>query len=160
MLAGHRGMRTWPWRTITVVAYGAALVIQGYLSFTTTPEPYPSIRMPNFGLAASPDGTLGATFTRAQYVDKDGSVRPISATELMSEFRFSTARPSYDYLFRSASQSRITPAVREWLRQRIIELNPGANPSEFRACWQDSRVSLVDASIIPTEACVWKAIPL
>ncbi|WP_197382506.1 hypothetical protein [Mycolicibacterium mengxianglii] len=142
------------------MVFAAALVVQGYFSFAIKPEPYPSVRMPNFGPAADSNGTFGVTLARAEVVSSDGTAQPISSTELMSEFRFSTARPSYDYMFMSSDTSRITPEVRAWLRKRTEELVKSHRPVELKMCWQRSTFSLYDAKITDQGPCVWKAVTL
>lgn len=149
-----------PWRTMTVAAFAALLVAQGYLSFSVKPEPYPSIRMPNFGTAAAEDGTFEISVARAEVVDEDGSVQQISPADLMNEFRFSTARPSYDYLFLKADPSVVTPEVEDWLRNRLRVLVPDREPAELRMCWRQTVVSVSDASVVSQRPCVWKVVRL
>lgn len=149
-----------PWRTITVACFAVLLVAQGYYSFAVKPEPYPTIRMPNFGTAAAADGTFVITIARAEVVSGDGSVQSISPTELMEEFRFSTARPSYDYLFNSADPGQVTEPVRSWLRGRIEALGKGSDPVEMRMCWQRSAIRIADASPASATPCTWKVVAL
>lgn len=149
-----------PWRTMTVAAFAALLVVQGYFSFTVKPEPYPSIRMPNFGTAAAEDGTFEISVARAEVVNEDGTVQQLSPTDLMNEFRFSTARPSYDYLFLKSDPSGVTPEVQEWLRNRLRVLTPDRDPVELRMCWRQTVVSVSDASVVSQRPCVWKVVPL
>jgi hypothetical protein len=149
-----------PWRTIIVATFALFLVVQGYFSFAIKPEPYPSIRMPNFGTAAAKDGTYIVPLARVDIVNQDGSIQPVSATEIMEGFRFSTARPSYDYMFLSSDPSKIPPSVKVWLRERIHEINADSRPVELKMCWQKSAVSVFDASIVRSEPCTWKIIQL
>jgi len=149
-----------PWRLTVVCVFAVILVAQGFFSFVIKPEPYPSIRMPNFGTAASSDGTFDVPLARAEVVNEDGSVEAISPTALMAEFRFSTARPSYDYLFQRSEPSKITPEVRRWLRERIADIAADTHPAELRMCWQKSSVSLSDASVVRSESCQWKVVTL
>lgn len=148
-----------PWRTVLVCSFAALLALQGYLSFIVHPEPYPSIRMPSFGVAAASDKTFGVTFASAEATARDGTTRPISIPQLMEEFRYSTARPSYDYLFLSADPSSITPSVKNWLRDRI-ETTTGIEPTELRMCWQKNLISVVDSTVVKEAPCVWKVITL
>lgn len=150
-----------PWRLVTVTVFGALLVVQGFFSFIILPEPYPTIRMPGFGLAATTDGTLPVVIAHAEAIDENGSVQAISPTSLMNQFRFSTARPSYDYLFGTTSNpALITPEVKEWLRNRIEVVSGGTRAVEVRMCWQKTDVSVFDASLVRQEPCVWRAIKL
>ena len=149
-----------PWRVIAVGMFAIILVGQGVFSFAIKPEPYPSVRMPNFGTAASSDGTFDVPLARAEVVNVDGSIDAISPTALMAEFRFSTARPSFDYLFQRSEPSKITPKVRHWLRERIAEIAADTQPAELRMCWQKSSVSLSDASVVRSEPCLWKVVTL
>lgn len=149
-----------PWRVALVTAFAALLVVQGYLSFAVKPEPYPSIRMPNFGTAAAPDDTYDITVAQAEVVDADGSVRPLSPTQLMDQFRFSTARPSYDYLFRTADATTLTGPVRSWLRERIELIDGAGDPVAVRMCWRRSTISLADASVVRETPCEWKVVAL
>lgn len=147
-----------PWRTVTVVLFVFLLAAQGVYSFAVKPEPYPSIRMPDFGPAAAPDKTFKLPIARAEVVNRDGSSRAVSPYELMADFHFDMARPSYDYLFKSSDPSMITPSVKIWLRNRLGEIEPGAEPTELRMCWQPTTISLTDASVVGQEPCAWRVV--
>ena len=153
-------MSKYPWRSCTVVVFAILLVVQGYFSFVIKPEPYPSIRMPNFGFAAAEDGTFEISMARAEVLTSDGSLQSLSPAELMAEFRFSTARPSYDYLFLSDQSPGVTPAVKNWLRERIKQLGMPGSPVEIRMCWHRPSVSVKDASIVRDTPCTWRSIRL
>jgi hypothetical protein len=160
MCSKHENVANRPWRTIAVAVLGLILAVQGYFALAIDPEPYPAIRMPGFSKAPSKDGTFGTTVARADVVFRDGNVLPISPTELMSQFRFSTAQPSYDYLFKSNDASLITPAVKEWLRRRIGTIHGAGLPVELRMCWQDAKVGVVDATLTEIAPCEWKSVTL
>src|SRR3954470_201514 len=149
-----------PWRTVTVAGFAVLLILQGYYSFATKPEPYPTIRMPNFGLAATKSGTFDITLAQADAVGKDGRVTPVPLSELMADFWFSTARPCYDYLFLSSNPSKVTPAVQGWLRQRLDDIGVAGRPVELRMCWRRTAISVYDASIVRESPCVWKVVRL
>lgn len=149
-----------PWRTITVAFFGLLLVFQGFLSFVVVPEPYPAIRMPQFGRAAASDGTLQVSIIRAEVVNQDGSILRVSPGDLMSDFRASSAGPSFDYLFSPGKSERITPAVKQWLTDKISEVDGGKTPTELRICFRASRVSAVDATILSQKPCEWTVIEL
>lgn len=82
-----------PWRLVLVASFLAFLAIQGLISFKIRPEPYPMIRMPSFGLAASADGTYPVTFVSGSVDFEDGTTADIDPYAVMSTLRFSTARP-------------------------------------------------------------------
>jgi hypothetical protein len=149
-----------PWHVIVVSVFALLLIGQGVVSFLVKPEPYPTIRMPNFGLAPTRDGRMRVTFARLEAVGADGTTRTIDASEVMSTFRFSAARPSYDHLFRHADPSTLSPPVKAWLRERIEAVNQGSRPTEVRMCWQQSDVSVVDASTVAEQPCVWRTMLL
>jgi hypothetical protein len=149
-----------PWRLIVVVAFALLLIGQGYLSFAIRPEPYPSIRMPSFGPAAKDDGTVGVTFAHVEAIGSNGSVRQIPVVELMDDFRFSTARPSFDYIFRDSEPSRIPPSVKSWLRERLDKIDSGIDATAVRICWQVSRVRISDSSVASEQPCTWKTVVL
>jgi hypothetical protein len=158
-----RRVREWfvpVWRTVSVAVFAAFLVAQGYLSFVTKPEPYPTVRMPNFGTAAARDGTFRISVARADVLYSDGTVGQISPTDLMAEFRFSTARPSYDYLFLTSEPSKITPGVKKWLLGRVEDLSDGVHPIEVRMCWYRLAISVDDATSVRMEPCVWRVVKL
>ncbi|MBZ4486832.1 hypothetical protein LQ938_02875 [Microbacterium sp. cx-55] len=129
------------------------LIAQGWISFRVTPEPYPIVRMPSFGLAASPDGTYPATFVRAEASFSDGTSSEIDPYEIMAPFRFSTARPSYDYVFGPERKTEIPSDVIDWLRGRVEELSGGKTPTELRMCWTEADVRLKDAKLENVTPC-------
>jgi hypothetical protein len=149
-----------PWHLVVVAAFALLLVAQGYLSFAAKHEPYPTVRMPSFGPAASRDGVVRLTFARLEATGQDGSTRVIAVSALMDEFRFSAARPSYDHLFQGVDPSKLSPRVLAWLRERIEFLTRDFRPVEARLCWQPSEVSVVDASVVRDEPCRWTVVAL
>lgn len=116
--------------------------------------------MPSFGPAAKDDGTVGVTFAHVEAIGSNGSIRQISVVELMDDFRFSTARPSFDYVFRDSEPSHISASVRTWLRERIDEIDSRIDATAIRICWQASRVRVSDSSVAGEQPCAWKTIVL
>ncbi|WP_157575876.1 hypothetical protein [Mycobacterium sp. GA-2829] len=93
-------------------------------------------------------------------IGSDGSIRQIPVAELMDDFRFSTARPSFDYVFRDSEPSHISPSVKSWLRERIGEIDSGIDATAVRICWQASKVRISDSSVASEPPCAWKTIVL
>jgi hypothetical protein len=149
-----------PWHVIVVSTFAVPLIGQGALSFLVEPEPYPTVRMPNFGRAPTPEGRMRVTSARMEAVGADGTTRTVDASALMSTFRFSAARPSYDHLLRNAEPSTLSGPAKAWLRARIETLNQGVRPIEVRMCWQQSEVSVVDGSTVHQQPCTWRTLPL
>lgn len=148
-----------PWRTITLAVFLLALVVQGFLSFAIRPEPYPTIRMPAFGLAASPEGTIQVTFVSAVATFDDGTTESIEPTEIMSQFRFSTARPSWDYVFHPDRPNDPSDEVVTWLGERVEALT-GRRAVELGMCWMTADVDIRDASLLNEQPCQWRVVPL
>jgi hypothetical protein len=149
-----------PWHVVVVGFFTLLLLTQGGISFLVRPEPYPTIRMPGFGYAPTRDGRVQVSFARLEAVDAGGATRTVAVSDVMRTFRFSAARPSFDYLFRDADPSRLSPAGRAWLRARIETLTDGFHPTQVRMCWQKSDVSVADASTMSEQSCTWKAVAL
>lgn len=157
---GAQRWRKLPWRTVLVAAFGCVLIMQGYYSFATRPEPYPTVRMPSFAYTAASDGTFELVMTRADVLFEDGTVRPVEVSDLMSDFRYSTARPSYDFLFLKSDTSQAPPALRDWIRERVELLHPGVRAVRIDMCWQPTRLSVKDASIVSKDGCVLRTVKL
>jgi hypothetical protein len=153
-------MRNRPWRILVVLVFAGLLLIQGVFSFAIEPEPYPAIRMPAFGITADNHGNFDMRISRAEVVNEDGSIQPVQTMELMDEFSYDMARPSYDYLFLTSPPSSITPTVKAWLRRRIQDVHGSSRPAELRMCWQEIAISVYDASVAHETPCIWKVIEL
>lgn len=152
---GPRG----PWRTVLVGAFLLALILQGFVSFAVRPEPYPAIRMPSFGLAATAEGTYEVTFVSAIARFADGSTEKVTPSAIMEPFRFSTARPSWDYLFGPRSDLEPGASALAWLSDRVEELT-GRRAAELAMCWRTADVSIVDAAVRDEKPCEWKRFEL
>jgi hypothetical protein len=149
-----------PWRVILVLVFTLVLVVQGFLSFAIRPEPYPIIRMPSFGMATSTDGTYPVTFISAEVEFADGASESISPYAIMAPFRFSTARPSYDYMFGPSRAGELTDDVVLWLADRVVQVSGRPDAQEIRMCWKKADVNVRDASISNAESCDWTVIEL
>ncbi|MFF7682026.1 hypothetical protein ACFZA2_04620 [Microbacterium sp. NPDC007973] len=142
-----------PWRLILVASFLAFLAIQGFISFKVRPEPYPMVRMPSFGLAAGTDGTYPVTFVSGSVEFDDGTSADIDPYAIMSTLRFSTARPSLDYVFAPPKGENVSPHLKEWLRGRVQDVTGRDDISDLRLCWEDARVDVKDASVSDRQPC-------
>lgn len=142
-----------PWRLVLVALFLVFLAIQGAISFKVRPEPYPIIRMPSFGLAASSDGTYPVTFVTGSVDFADGTSAEIDPYAIMSTLRFSTARPSLDYVFGPSAEGEISPNVRDWLRDRVASVTGRDDASDLRLCWEKVSVHVQDAGISDRQPC-------
>lgn len=138
----------------------ALLVVQGIYSFRVSPEPYPVIRMPGFAGAASSEGTRPVTFVRGVVDFADGTSVEINPADIMEPMRFSTARPTLDHVFGPSSVKEWSPEVREWMRERVIEVTGRVDASVIRLCWQRALVHVEDASVTDRAACQWTDVAL
>lgn len=149
-----------PWRLILVALFLIFLIVQGFVSFKVRPEPYPMIRMPSFGLAASADGTYPVTFIHGSVDFADGSSEDIDPYEIVNTLRFSTARPSLDHVFGSPKGGDVSPHLREWLRGRVETVTGRDDAADLRLCWEDVSVHVKDASISDRQPCKWTEVTL
>jgi hypothetical protein len=149
-----------PWRLTLVAAFLIFLAIQGFISFKMRPEPYPMIRMPSFGLAASADGTYPVTFVSGEVDFTDGTSAGIDPYAIMSTLRFSTARPSLDYVFKPPKTGDVSDHLREWLRGRVQSVTGRDDAIDLRLCWEDVSVHVRDARISDGQPCEWTEVAL
>lgn len=149
-----------PWRLILVAGFLILLVIQGFLSFRVRPEPYPVVRMPAFGMAATAEGTYPVTFVSGSIDFPDGTSADIDPYAIMSTLRFSTARPSLDYVFAPPKVVDVSDHLRDWLRGRVESLTGRNDATELRLCWEKVTVHVEDARISDREPCQWTEVSL
>lgn len=149
-----------PWRLIVVAAFLIFLAIQGVVSFKVTPEPYPMIRMPSFGLAASAQGTYPVTFISGEVDFGDGTSADIDPYAIVNTLRFSTARPSLDYVFKPPKGGDVSDHLRDWLRGRVESVTGRDDATDLRLCWEDVSVHVEDASISDRQPCEWTEVVL
>lgn len=149
-----------PWRLILVAGFLILLVIQGFLSFRVRPEPYPVVRMPAFGMAATAEGTYPVTFVSGSVDFTDGTSADIDPYAIMSTLRFSTARPSLDYVFAPPKDVDVSDHLRDWLRGRVESVTGRDDATELRLCWEKVTVHVEDARISDREPCQWTEVSL
>jgi hypothetical protein len=142
-------------RALLTVAFGVALVVQAAVSFVVEPEPYPAIKMPSFGDAPKSSGIFPTSIASATITYTDGSTLTPHISELLDDFRFSSAQYSFDYVFKPGSGRAADPEVTEWLAARARELAPGRVPDRVDMCWQKAALNIRSAeyeSLTPCES--------
>ncbi len=145
---------------VVVVVFALLLLAQGYYSFRVDPEPYPVIRMPGFGNAASSEGTRTVTLVEGTVDFSDGTSSDINPMSVMETIRFSTARPTLNFAFGPQRSHHWSPEVVAWLRERVETVTGRTDASIVRFCWQHATVHIEDANVTDDGACKWTEIPL
>lgn len=135
---------------IIVVVVAVALILQGLYSFSTRPEPYPTVRMPGFGDAPKSSGKFANNGVEISVVLANGAVLHPSPDELAGDVRYSSARPTLDYVFRPKANGERNPKADDpeviaWLSSRVAELSP-VPAREVLFCWRKRVVDISDAS--------------
>ena len=141
-------------------AFLVLLVAQGFYSFRVSPEPYPVIRMPGFGSAASADGTRSITLVSGVVDFADGTSADVNPADIMAAMRFSTARPTLDYAFDPDSTTAKSPEVLEWLRAQVEDVTGRSDADSVSFCWERAVVHVEDASVTDRSACEWTKVDL
>lgn len=129
------------------------LLAQGLVSFTTSPEPYPTVRMPGFGTAPNSAGIITTTQQTVAIGYADGEVIDVSAEDLMADFRYSSVLPSLNFMFKpkkNGSPAEPDAAVVDWLRGRAAALGSGGTPQYVQFTWQPVKVDIRDVGITPS----------
>ena len=78
----------------------------------------------------------------------------------MDSLRFSTARPSLDYVFGPSASHDWSPELLEWLRTRVQAVTGRTDASAIRFCWQSAEVNIHDASVADGGECEWTEVRL
>lgn len=133
-------------RAAITVAFIGALVVQAGVSFALEQEPYPGIRMPSFGSAPNRAGMFPTVVATTKITYADGSMLEPHVTELMNDFRFSSARYSFDYMFKPGSTVEPGPEVLTWLSAEARELGGGKEPKRIDMCWTKTDLDIRTAS--------------
>lgn len=135
-------------RLLFLAAFGVFVAVQGFYSFELSPEPYPSIRMPSFGVAPDTEGHFRSRVLTISIRYEDGSVVFPMASELMQDFRFSAARPSLDYMF-LGEEARVDDQVLRWLRKQGTRLGNGSEPTVITFSVRATSVDIRTAKYLP-----------
>ena len=109
-------------RSIITFSFIVALVVQAGLSFIPDQEPYPAIRMPSFGSAPNKAGMFPTVIATADITYSDGTTLSPHVTELFQDFRFSSARYSFDYMFKPGGGGNPDEETISWLRRENSEV--------------------------------------
>lgn len=150
-------------RLISVVVLGVILVVQAGIAITASREPFPAIIMPGFGASADADGIFRTTQLHITVAYDDGTTLEPTFDELMDGFRFSSARPSLDYIFhpyQNPGVKNLPSSVVTWLRERAAGLGNDAEPESVSFCWQPTAIELREASATPIGDCVVSEVQL
>lgn len=140
-------------RALTIVAFLGALVVQAGVSFALEHEPYPGIRMPSFGSSPNRAGLFSTVVASTKITYADGTILKPHVTELMSDFRFSAARYSFDYMFKPGSSAKPDPEVLTWLYSEARELGGGKAPKRIEMCWTKTDLDIRTAAHKETDEC-------
>ena len=73
------------------------LLLQAAWSFSTRPEPFPSVRLPAFGSAATADGVFPKSTVELAITYAEGEDTAVDVRELMTGFAGNSARPSLEW---------------------------------------------------------------
>lgn len=128
------------------------LAVQGAYSFVTTPEPYPTIRMPSFGSATSADGSFVADQVKIHVAFADGSDVAVKPAELMDAFSYSSSGPALLHVF-GPDAPQVSPEVTSWLKYQVADLNPSSSPASVTFCFQDADVDVDTGDLINVGPC-------
>ncbi len=134
------------WRALTTMAFIGALVIQAGISFIVEPEPYPAVRMPSFGSAPNKSNMFPTDVASVKITYSDGTTLEPHVSELLSSFRFSSARYSFDYVFKPGSPGTPDQEVITWLAGQARELAGGKNPKQIEMCWYKTELDIRSAT--------------
>jgi hypothetical protein len=129
-------------RLLIVLGFGVFLLAQGVLSAASSPEPYPTFRLPGFGAAPDRSGLFPITTVAITISYVDGSVEMPSVTTFMGEIGFSSSRSILDRVFRGVQQADLDVSVIEWTRDRASSLGNGTKPLTVTLCWQSGYVDV------------------
>ncbi|MFB3977999.1 hypothetical protein [Microbacterium proteolyticum] len=143
-----------------MAVFAVFLVAQGVYSFRVSPEPYPVIRMPGFQTASTAQGIRTVSFVEGTVDFADGTSAEVNPATVMDSLRFSTARPSLDYVFGPSESRHWSPELLEWLRTRVQAVTGRTDASGIRFCWQSATVDIHDASVTDDGACEWTEVKL
>lgn len=144
-------------RLVIVVALAAFLVAQAAIATLAPREPFPAVVMPGFGSSAPTEGPFRATLLDIEITFDDGSTLEPTFAELMSDFRFSSARPSIDYMFHPKNNpdaSDPPTAVVTWLKHETERLGDGKNATSISFCWRPTDIDLRTAEAVPGGPCI------
>lgn len=145
---------------LIVGAFVCFLAIQGFVSFRISPEPYPVIRMPGFQTAADRDGTVETTFVRGEVDFADGGSAEVDPSAVMEPLRFSTARPTLDYILGPRSDIDLSDESIAWLRERAQIVSGRPDVTSIRFCWEPTRIDITSAQVVQKQECEWKVVEL
>lgn len=140
-------------KALIAALFLAALVVQAGVSFVLEPEPYPAVKMPSFGDAPNASGIFPTTVASLIVSYKDGTSLTPHVTELFSDFRFSSARYSLDYLFKPGSGRPVDAEVLQWLDASARKLAPGKLPERIDMCWQKTDLDVRDGTYKSMSPC-------
>lgn len=140
-------------RGLLTIAFVGALVVQAGVSFALEDEPYPGIRMPAFGSAPNRAGMFPTVVATAKITYADGTTLEPHVTELMNDFRFSSARYSFDYMFKPDSTVEPDSEVLAWLSAGARELGDGKEPERIDLCWTKTDLDIRSASYENASEC-------
>ncbi|ELT45959.1 hypothetical protein [Arthrobacter nitrophenolicus] len=147
-------------RALITIAFIGALVVQAGVSFASEDEPYPGIRMPSFGSAPNQAGLFPTVAVSATITYADGTTLEPHVTELMNDFRFSSARYSFDYMFKPGSTVTPDSEVLAWLSNEARELGGGKKPERIDLCWRKTDLDIRTATYSNAAACESRVIDL
>lgn len=152
-------------RLAIVVAFGLFLVLQGVYSFATTPEPYPSVRMPSFGASPNSEGLFPTPSLDITVHYADGFTAQPGPGELSGDIRYSSIRTSLDYAFRPSKSgtpsSRSDDAeLRNWLRDNASAIHPESEPVRVDFCWRASAIDISDGTLVKPDQCELASVEL
>lgn len=135
-----------------VLAICVALPLQGLVSFSS-PEPYPTVRMPAFGSVPQADGSWDYTSVNVRVEYEDGSKISPFASELLEGIRHSSTGPSLSFLFGPSSEITIDEKTKLWLREKASNLNNGAMPTLIEFCWKETTLDTKKVMVDETVPC-------
>ena len=143
-------------RLIAIAALTVVLLAQGAYSFGDRPEPYPTIRMPSFGGVPNADGRVSGSGLDITLHYTDGTTMSPNPVDLAGDIRYSSARASLDYAFRSSGAGErnartADPELVEWLRNRSVEAGSGAIPDSIEFCWRKTIIDITDGNVASTD---------
>jgi hypothetical protein len=106
--------------------------------------------MPGFGTAPNREGIFTMNQETISLGYSDGHVVDVTAQDLMSDFRYSSARPSVNYMFKPKKDGTppdVDENVVDWLRLRAQDLGDGSMPQYIEFSWQPIKVDVRDVGI-------------
>ncbi|MCP2047872.1 UNVERIFIED_ORG: hypothetical protein J3D58_001944 [Paenarthrobacter nicotinovorans] len=147
-------------RSFITLLFVAALVVQAGLSFIPAQEPYPAIRMPSFGSAPNSEGLFPTVIATVDINYSDGTTLSPHVTELLRDFKFSSARYSFDYMFKPGGGGNPDGETIEWLSNQAKELGEGKTPERLTLCWKKADLNIRTATYENISPCESKVIDL